>query len=707
MVSEVIKTAALRSDEPIREPAQDRLGRERLVSVLGEHILATSDRDPVVIALNARWGAGKSSFLNLLQGYLATEPASNAGGSPIVVRFNPWHYTTIDQLVRMFFDTLASAIGTAKKGELAKKVAKLLRTAGSLTAVFSSGAGTVLKDAAGAVDKEKTLPELKAQLDDLLLELEQRVVVFIDDIDRLEKDALRLLFRLVRLNADFANTTYVLAFDRLVVERNLDEDNGIRGRDYLEKIIQVSFDIPSPEPETLFRLLFQELDVVLGSVDIDTFDQHRWANLFHSGFKEHFRTIRHIKRYVNGLRLTLAPVVAEVDVLDFLVVELLRVFHPEVYSCVARMRDILAPGPTQSALGGQVKPEQLRCEVEDLCGKASDGFTDAVRALLKELFPELARAYRNTTYSHGFYAGWRRDRRVCAHEVFEKYFLLAVPGGEISEVALRSFIADLPDHDAAMQTMLAFRDSGRDRRLLERLEDYTETLSDEQRRGLLDVLFDVGDEMRFERRGFFDIGGDLQVARLVYQCLSAIDAEDDRADLLMELVARGRGLFTVVQEVSLSEPKPDGDHAGGRPLFSDRSRWEQARDLVVERIGSAARDGSLWTNAKLTYILFRWRDWIGEETTREAVSAHIGADDKIFVSFLRAFENVSHSHSMGDKVSRAHHAIRREELEHFLDAAAAEERLRRIASDETQPDLAAEARAVVALLSAGDERARW
>jgi hypothetical protein len=55
------------------------------------------------------------------------------------------------------------------------------------------------------------------------------------------------------LNADFSNVTYVLAFDRLVVEKYLDEENGIRGRDYLEKIIQVSFDIPEPEPETIYR----------------------------------------------------------------------------------------------------------------------------------------------------------------------------------------------------------------------------------------------------------------------------------------------------------------------------------------------------------------------------------------------------------------------------------------------------------------------
>ncbi|MCK5805803.1 MAG: NTPase KAP, partial [Lentisphaeria bacterium] len=160
-----------------------------------------------------------------------------------------------------------------------------------------------------------------------------------DDIDRLERDVLRLLFRMVRLNADFPNVTYVLAFDRLVVERNLDEENGVRGRDYLEKIIQVSFDIPEPEPETIHRILFAEMDVVLESLKTRPLDQHRWGNVFHSGFKEHFRTIRHIKRYANGLRLTLAPLAEEVDLVDFLAIELIRVFHPEVYLGIVQGKD--------------------------------------------------------------------------------------------------------------------------------------------------------------------------------------------------------------------------------------------------------------------------------------------------------------------------------------------------------------------------------
>jgi predicted KAP-like P-loop ATPase len=100
----------------------------------------------------------------------------------------------------MFFGELARGIGRAKRQELGKKIGDLLNAAGAVASVFSSEAGSLLKEAGKALKEDKGLPELKAQLDKLLPELHQRVVVFVDDIDRLERDVLRLLFRGLQQN---------------------------------------------------------------------------------------------------------------------------------------------------------------------------------------------------------------------------------------------------------------------------------------------------------------------------------------------------------------------------------------------------------------------------------------------------------------------------------------------------------------------------
>ena len=60
-------SSSLRTDEPIRSSEEDRLSRGRLVEAIARHIMSTETRESMVIALNAPWGAGKTSFLNLLE----------------------------------------------------------------------------------------------------------------------------------------------------------------------------------------------------------------------------------------------------------------------------------------------------------------------------------------------------------------------------------------------------------------------------------------------------------------------------------------------------------------------------------------------------------------------------------------------------------------------------------------------------------------
>ena len=91
-----IQASSLRADEPIRSSEEDLLSRGPLVAMIAQHILAMDGSESVVIALNAPWGAGKSSFLNLLEDDLTNDGSSDdcRNDGPIVVRFNPWHFGT-------------------------------------------------------------------------------------------------------------------------------------------------------------------------------------------------------------------------------------------------------------------------------------------------------------------------------------------------------------------------------------------------------------------------------------------------------------------------------------------------------------------------------------------------------------------------------------------------------------------------------------
>lgn len=681
---------SLRSDEPICHADDDGLARGPLVEVIARHILATRAPESIVIGLNAPWGAGKSSFLNLLEAKLV--PTAHKGNSDdrdaalSIVRLNPWHYGSIDQLVRIFFAELTRAISASANRKLAKKIGEALHAVGSLVSVFHSGAGDLMKEGGGKLTTEKSLPTLKSELGALLRELGHPIIVFIDDIDRVERKVLRLLFRMVRINADFPNVTYVLAFDRSVVEKNLDEKNGVCGRDYLEKIIQVSFDIPEPEQGTLDRILFSELDAVLTSQETRPLDSHRWVNTFHSGFREHFWTIRRIKRYANGLRLTLPLVALEVDIVDFLAVELIRTFHPEVYQAIARSKSLLTG---RSRTG--VDTEALRSWLGNVRSQASENGGDLVAKLAKQLFPKLAAVDEHPMLARGTDENRRKNGRVCSAEIFDKFFLLAVPTGNLSEQEMASFVRGLEDPDESAKALCHIRESDRTRHFLERLRDFVDDLPLDELKNLIRILFDQGDDLHFKSRGVLDLQADMLLQSVVYACLQRVgEEEDERYKFLLELTGSG-ALYTVVQRVHFSAPKDDGSEPR---LISDRGLWERLRDAAVERLVAANESGALWLHPHLSFLLYAWEEWGDADEARKAVGVYIEPDAHL-VPFVSRFVSESHSFTLGDVAQRTHQKISWRGIAKFVDTDAVALRLRAIAS--TEGSLAGAAAELVAL----------
>src|SRR6185437_14607752 len=131
--------------------------------------------------------------------------------------------------------------------------------------------------------------------------LKHRTVVIIDDIDRLTAVETQQIFQLVKLTARFPYVVYVLAFDRTAVAKSLQDFGVDSGNEYLEKIVQVSFDLPPITETTLTQLITQGIDEVLKKFEPAHFDQNRFGNLFYGGFRQSFTSLRHVRKFINGL----------------------------------------------------------------------------------------------------------------------------------------------------------------------------------------------------------------------------------------------------------------------------------------------------------------------------------------------------------------------------------------------------------------------
>src|SRR5919106_1453264 len=97
--------AGYSADQPIRSKEEDRFNRWPFAQRIAETLAARSDPSSLVIGIYAPWGDGKTSTL------LMMEDALRPHAHVAVVRFNPWHFDSENQLLRGFFATLAEALG--------------------------------------------------------------------------------------------------------------------------------------------------------------------------------------------------------------------------------------------------------------------------------------------------------------------------------------------------------------------------------------------------------------------------------------------------------------------------------------------------------------------------------------------------------------------------------------------------------------------
>ena len=339
---------ALSGDRPIAVARDDRLGFQPLAERLALALVDQASTEGMVVGLEGRWGSGKSSLLKLTQGALQCLPEERR---PLVVEFKPWLIGDRDALLGAFFTELATAIETLqlevghsslaekrKREELAARLRKYAAQAEVLGSILSAvpavgGLGKIVK-AIGAAGKSNDRPtpllQLKLQLDEALSALDRRIVISIDDVDRLEPREVTELLRLVRSVADFKNVIYVLCYDGDILAHGIQNAMGVAdGHAFLEKIVQVSVAVPIPEPFHLRRWFEQDLNILI--VATSEADRQRVRNVIDSEGARRLETPRHVVRVLNTLRMLVPALRDAVDLADLVWLQMVRATHPRLY----------------------------------------------------------------------------------------------------------------------------------------------------------------------------------------------------------------------------------------------------------------------------------------------------------------------------------------------------------------------------------------
>lgn len=275
----------------------DLLGFDFLVDEL-LLILREARLLPVTVGVAGDWGSGKSSLIGMAEEVLAADQKF------LTVSFSPWRFEDYEDVKTALMASVIAALQERARTDAAfaekakKRLGGLVGRVNLLGAAKLTGrlalmthgvdippevaalSGTQLLKPAPMEEGEEELevPDrlhsiagfrtefeaLMGDLDDL-----QALVVFIDDLDRCLPDTIVDTFEAIRLFLHVPKTAYVIAADQRIVQAAIEarypanrEGDETLGVDYLEKIIQISVNIPplsEPEAETYINLLLAEL----------------------------------------------------------------------------------------------------------------------------------------------------------------------------------------------------------------------------------------------------------------------------------------------------------------------------------------------------------------------------------------------------------------------------------------------------------------
>ena len=549
-----------------------------------------------------------------------------------MIDFNPWEWEGPKQVAEAFFARLIEEIGRrAPNGdEISARLsryaayftlgASIAESAAAILPLFAPGvgplatllgksltqAGKQAKAASDARPKNEPLSELRENVSQSIKAMAKTIIVTIDDVDRLTTAETAILFQLLKSNADFPNIVYLILCDREVVARNLENVVSERGDKYLEKIVQLGLPLPKSYPEKLRAILLDGLIEIVRKNDAERLlDRDRLFNLYDHHASSYFRTMRDVKRFLATFA-TLVPALvhgrdADVDLVDFVGIEILRAFAPDFYESIYCSFIIGVEGLLSE--GGEF--------LKKLAGKREPN--DPAMGIFGELFPRFGPQKLLVADMP----------RVAHSRAFDRYFIFAIPPDQYSGAEENDVLARRT-HPGFEKELETARSRGRLQYLLELLLGASPPSAIDGAVEYLAALGTFADTLRPDA-GVDDRGSyRTQLYTATVKCLRALN-NALWTDIVVTASRKSTGIWLPLSFIS----GIDAEH----PAMINDAGISVLRELAAKRIASLQ---TLVKHPALREILLWWLENGDEAGARRMTETLIESENGLF-DVLSAF----------------------------------------------------------------------
>lgn len=641
------------TDTPIKSQSDDLLGRKNFAKDLARAIIRNQEEETLCIGIFGKWGSGKTSILNMMQEEIQTL-AHNLpeAETPLLIIFDPWNFTSTNQLIQQFFIQLINTFGDDKNKKVSGigKILQEYSDAFSLTEFIPtvgpliSRAGTFgLKQLGKFLDKDPIKQDISKQKQKVitaLRESKRRIVIIIDDIDRLSNEQIRQVFQLVNAVAQFPNTTYLLSFDREIVSKALEEVQGGNGNEYLEKIIQLPIHIPDIGNDCLTSVLLTRLNEIFEQSDPrPLFWDVRWRELFDSSIKPYIHSLRDINRLNNLVRFKLLAISSEIEFSNMVAISAFELFRPSVFSWIKENKPLLTgerdfdiiPNKTaqqkkeeaQKNLGDYIRVhENIEIEQEEI---------EQISKSLALLFPYFGHKTGLIGYYHSNDEMTRNDQVACADK-FDRYFSLDIDSVPLRRGELRYALERKSEWDL-QDFYIQEAQKGLGETVLRETQAYIPELDESRIQTVIVALFEVAFQME-GTYGLLSAPNYILATYMIRDLLEKFPIES-RFPLLKEIIENASinslqtfASFLNTIGLTFDKSSEEGENHDIKKTVLPEQLYD-LEGLFIHRVKELWKSGEnplLWSNGHQVFYLMENLD---EDFTRNYMKQLLTLDENI------------------------------------------------------------------------------
>lgn len=278
----------------------------------------------------------------------------------IIVHFKSWLNISLSSIISDFFNTVEKEIKPYSI-DVAKEMKKYGK---SVLSIHKNSTTEFILNSLNVISDQNISENFK-NVDNLLEKLDKKVIIFFDDLDRLQPNEVFEVLKLIRNTASFKTFNYVVGYDKEYIIRALEKNNIPKPESYCEKIFLSEFHLLPVTKNQIISYLKEnlkkyfneetnELENVFDSYEM--FSKYFVGNVFSS-----IKTLREAKRFLNDFSISVNSIKDEIDISNFLIIKLMKFSYYEVYFQIfANKNKYIGSSDSNTRFGGGIRQIGLR-----------------------------------------------------------------------------------------------------------------------------------------------------------------------------------------------------------------------------------------------------------------------------------------------------------------------------------------------------------